>query len=191
METTLSATHEIRIAGFGGQGVILAGMVIGRAAAIFDGKHVTLTQSFGPEARGSAASVDLIVSPEPVLYPYLTRLDVLVAMSEEAYTRFVPELHPGGTLLFEQDLVNFQPNRPDIHAFGIPATRLAEELGRKFILNLVMVGFVTGVTGIVPADAVRKSIADSVPKGTESLNTAAFDKGLEYALSQKPVAIHQ
>ncbi len=191
METTLTARHEIRIAGFGGQGVILAGMVIGRAATIFESMHVTLTQSFGPEARGSAASVSLIVSPEPVLYPYLTDLDILVAMSEEAYTRFAPELKPRGMLLFEQDLVNFKPPHLDIQAFGIPATHFAEELGHKFILNMVMVGFLTGVTGLVTPDSARKSIAGSVPKGTESLNTAAFDKGLEYALSQRLTAIHQ
>jgi 2-oxoglutarate ferredoxin oxidoreductase subunit gamma len=190
METVVSAREEIRIAGFGGQGVILAGMVIGRAATIFDGKHVTLTQSFGPEARGSAASANLIVSDDPILYPYPTHLDVLVAMSEEAYTRFVPELRPHGTLLFEQDLVSLAPRRTDIETFGIPATRLAEELGRKFVLNLVMVGFLIGVTGLLAPEAVRKSIADSVPKGTEALNTAAFDKGLEFALSQKPSPVH-
>jgi 2-oxoglutarate ferredoxin oxidoreductase subunit gamma len=190
METILIAGREIRIAGFGGQGVILAGMVIGRAATIFENMHVTLTQSFGPEARGSAASVSLILSPEPVLYPYLTHLDVLVAMSEEAYTRFTPELKPGGMLVFEQDLVNFKPPQQDIQAFGVPATRFAEELGRKLVLNMVMVGFLTGVTGLVTPEAARKSIADSVPKGTESLNTAAFDKGFEYAVSQRPAAIH-
>ena len=191
METSLTARHEIRIAGFGGQGVILAGMVIGRAATIFDGMHVTLTQSFGPEARGSAASVDLIVSPEPVLYPYVTDLDVLVAMSEEAYTRFAPEVKPGGLLLFEQDLVNFDSPPPNIHTFGISATRFAEELGHRVILNMVMLGFLTGMTGLVRAEAVRKAIADSVPKGTESLNTAAFDKGLEYATSQRIAAVQQ
>ena len=191
METTVTARHEIRIAGFGGQGVILAGMVIGRAATIFDGMHVTLTQSFGPEARGSAASAALIVSPEPVLYPYLTHLDVLVAMSEEAYTRFTPALKPGGLLLFEQDLVSFEPRHPDIQAFGIPATRFAEELGHKVVLNMAMVGFLTGVTSLVTPEAARQSIADSVPKGTESLNTAAFDKGLEYALSQRLSAVPQ
>ncbi len=189
METAVTARREIRIAGFGGQGVILAGMVIGRAATIFDNMHVTLTQSFGPEARGSAASASLIVSPEPILYPYPTRLDVLVAMSEEAYTRFVPELEPGGLLLYEQDLVNFEPASPDIQAFGIPATRFAEELGKKLVLNMVMVGFLVGVTGLVTPEAARQSIADSVPPGTEALNTAAFDKGFEYAASQSLAAV--
>jgi 2-oxoglutarate ferredoxin oxidoreductase subunit gamma len=174
---------EIRIAGFGGQGVILAGMVIGRAATIYDSKHVTLTQSFGPEARGSACSVQLIVSPEPVLYPYLTHPDILVAMSQEAYTRFVPGLKPDGVLLYEQDLIETDPRHAAVKAYGIPATRFAEELGRKLVLNMVMVGYVTGLTGIITPEAARKSIADSVPKGTGSLNTSAFEKGLEYALS--------
>jgi 2-oxoglutarate ferredoxin oxidoreductase subunit gamma len=191
METAVSDRREIRIAGFGGQGVILAGMVIGRAATIFDNLHVTLTQSFGPEARGSAASAALVVSSEPVLYPYLTQLDVLVAMSEEAYTRFAPDLRPHGMLLYEQDLVNLKTDHQDIQACGIPATRFAEELGRKLVLNMVMVGFLAGVTGLVTPEAARKSIADSVPKGTESLNTAAFDKGLEYAISQKLAAVQQ
>jgi 2-oxoglutarate ferredoxin oxidoreductase subunit gamma len=176
---------QIQIAGFGGQGVILAGMVIGRAATIYDSKHVTLTQSFGPEARGSACSVQLIISPEPVLYPYLTRADILVAMSQEAYTRFVPGLKPNGLLLYEQDLIETEPAGADIRAWGISATRFAEELGRKLVLNMVMVGFVTAMTGIVTPDAARKSIADSVPKGTDALNTSAFQKGLEYGLSLK------
>ena len=179
METT-----EIRIAGFGGQGVILAGMIIGRAAALHDGKHVTLTQSFGPEARGSACSVQFIVSAEPILYPYLTQPDVLVAMSHEACTRFAPGLKPGGLLLYEQDLIKPESLDSEIKSFGIPATRLAEELGRKLVLNLVMVGFATALTGIASPESVRKAIPESVPPGTETLNLAAFEKGLEYGLAQ-------
>jgi 2-oxoglutarate ferredoxin oxidoreductase subunit gamma len=175
---------ELRIAGFGGQGVILAGMVIGRAATIYDNKFVTLTQSFGPEARGSACSVQLIVSPEPVLYPYITRPDVLVVMSQEAYSRFCTDIKPGGVLLYEQDLIKLGKKcDPDVTTLGIPATRLAEELGRKLVLNMVMVGFVTAMTSLATPEAGRKSVADSVPKGTEKLNLAAFEKGYEYGRS--------
>jgi 2-oxoglutarate ferredoxin oxidoreductase subunit gamma len=156
-------------------------MVIGRAATIYDNKFVTLTQSFGPEARGSACSVQLIVSPEPVLYPYITRPDILVVMSQEACTRFSAQIKPGGLLLYEQDLIQLSGKcAPDVKTFGIPATRLAEELGRKLVLNMVMVGFVTAVTDLASAEAARKSVADSVPKGTEKLNLAAFEKGYEY-----------
>lgn len=180
---------EIRVAGFGGQGVILSGMVIGRAATIYDNKHVTLTQSFGPEARGSACSVQLILSPEPVLYPYLNQADLLVAMSQEAYTKFIPTLRPGGWLLYEEDLVELDERAKGMQAFGIPATRFAEELGRRLVLNMVLVGFLTGVTQIVSPEAARKSVADSVPKGTVELNTAAFNKGLEYGLSHRAAAL--
>jgi 2-oxoglutarate ferredoxin oxidoreductase subunit gamma len=172
---------ELRIAGFGGQGVILAGMVIGRAATIYDNKFVTLTQSFGPEARGSACSVQLIVSPQPILYPYINRPNILVVMSQEACTRFCTDIKPGGVLLYEQDLIKLSKKcAPNVKTLGIPATRLAEELGRKLVLNMVMVGFVTAMTSLTTAEAVRKSVADSVPKGTEQLNLAAFEKGYEY-----------
>ena len=171
---------EIRIAGFGGQGVILAGMIIGRAATIYDDKHVTLTQSFGPEARGSACSVQLIVSDEPILYPYLTSPDLLVVMSQEACARFSADLQPGGLLLYEQDLIKLGKTADSVKVYGIPATRLAEELGRKLVLNMVMVGFVTAITDLTRPDAVRRAIEDSVPTGTEALNLAAFEKGLQY-----------
>ena len=177
-------TTEIRIAGFGGQGVILTGMVVGKAASIYDGKHVTLTQSFGPEARGSACSVQLIVSTEPVLYPYLTGEDILVVMSQEAYTRFAPELRPQSLLLYEQELVQLGELQPTIKSVGVPATRLAEELGRRLVLNMVMVGFVAALTNLASAEAMRKAVETSVPKGTEKLNLAAFEKGLEYGKEQ-------
>jgi 2-oxoglutarate ferredoxin oxidoreductase subunit gamma len=170
----------IRIAGFGGQGVILAGMVIGKAAAIHDGKFATLTQSFGPEARGSACSAQLIVDDAPILYPYFSQPDILVVMSQEAAVRFGPDVKPEGLLLYEQDLIQPHSLPPGIRTQGIPATRFAEDLGRKLVLNMVMVGFVTALTQLATPPAVRKAIADSVPKGTEALNLAAFEKGLEY-----------
>ena len=179
------ASSGIRIAGFGGQGVILAGMVIGKAASIHDGKFATLTQSFGPEARGSACSVQLIVSGEPILYPYITKPDILVVMSQEAYARFASELRPGGKLIYEEDLVTPDSMRSDVAAFHIPATRLAEELGRRLILNSVMVGFTTAVTGVVTPEAARRAVGESVPAGTEKLNLAAFEKGLEFGLARR------
>jgi 2-oxoglutarate ferredoxin oxidoreductase subunit gamma len=182
---------EIQIAGFGGRGVILAGMTIGRGLALHENYHVSLTQSFGPEARGSACSVQLVFSPEPVLYPYLSRPHILVTMSQEAYRRFAPHLRPGGTLIIEEDLV-----RPDaisrdpcpegetrVELHRVPAMRLAEELGRKMVLNIVLVGFFTAVTGLLSPEAARKAVAESVPHGTEALNLAAFEKGYACGLA--------
>lgn len=171
---------EVRIAGFGGQGVILAAMVIGKAASIFQNEHATMTQSFGPESRGGACSAQVILSDEPILYPYVTRPDVLVAMSQEAYTKFVPELKEGGLLIVERDLVQVTNLPSGVRVYGVPATRLAEELGRRMVLNIVMVGFFAAVTNLLDPEALRKAIDDSVPPAYRELNRRAFDKGYEY-----------
>jgi len=171
---------EIRIAGFGGQGVILAAAVIGKAAAIFQGGYATMTQSFGPEARGGSSSAQVILSSEPILYPYVTQADILVVMSKEAYTKFAPQLKPGGILITERELVRVDQIPSGARAFGVPATRLAEELGRKVVLNIVMVGFFGAVTKLLDPEALRQAVADSVPEAMKKLNLQAFDKGFEY-----------
>jgi len=171
---------EIRIAGFGGQGVILAAAVIGKAAAIFEGGYATMTQSFGPEARGGSSSAQVILSADPILYPYVTLPDVLIVMSQEAYARFSSQLKPGGVLIIEQELVRVDKIAPGERIYAVPATRLAEQLGRKVVLNIVMVGFFGAVTALVDPDALRQAVADSVPPAMRELNLRAFDKGFEY-----------
>lgn len=176
----MQSLTEIRIAGFGGQGVILAAAIVGKAQALYQGGYATMTQNFGPEARGGSCSAQVILSSEPILYPYVTQPDVLVVMSQEAYTRFTPELKHGGTLIIEQDLVRFDGRHSGLRVFGVPATRLAEELGRKVVLNVVMVGFFGAVTKLLSLEALRKAVADSVPPALQKLNLEAFDKGFEY-----------
>jgi 2-oxoglutarate ferredoxin oxidoreductase subunit gamma len=175
---------EIRIAGFGGQGVILSAMVIGKAAAIFEGGYATLTQSFGPEARGGASSAQVILSEEPVLYPYVARPNILVVMSQEAYTKFSPELKDDGILIVEEDLVRISKMRSGVRVYGVPATRLAEELGKRMVLNIVMTGFFGAVTGLLTPDSLKKAVADSVPPATRELNLKAFEKGYEFGLTK-------
>jgi 2-oxoglutarate ferredoxin oxidoreductase subunit gamma len=171
---------EIRIAGFGGQGVILSAILLGKAASIYENGFATMTQNFGPEARGGACSAQLVLSDSPVLYPYVTRPDIMVIMSQEAYNRFAPELKPQGLLIVEEDLVRVSDLKGDPKVYSIPATRIAEELGKRMVLNSVMVGFFTAVTKLLSADAVRKAVADSVPPSFRELNIKAFDKGFEY-----------
>lgn len=171
---------EIRIAGFGGQGLILSAVVVGKAASIYENGFATMTQNFGPEARGGACSAQLVLSDSPVLYPYVTRPDILVVMSQEAYNRFAPELKPEGLLIVEEDLVRVSNHMRDLQVYSIPATRFAEELGKRMVLNSVMVGFFTAVTKLLSADAVRQAVADSVPPGFRELNLKAFEKGFEY-----------
>jgi 2-oxoglutarate ferredoxin oxidoreductase subunit gamma len=171
---------EIRIAGFGGQGVIMSAMVVGKAASIFEGGFATMTQSFGPEARGGACSAQVILSDSPVLYPYVTKPDILVVMSQEAYTKFAPELKAGGTLVIEQDLVRVGELPAGTRVFSCPATRLAEELGKRMVLNIVMVGFFAAVAGLLKPESLRDAVADSVPPAFKDLNLKAFHKGFEY-----------
>ena len=142
---------EIRIAGFGGQGVILSAIVLGKAASIYQGGFATMTQNFGPEARGGACSAQLVLSDSPVLYPYVTQPDIMVIMSQEAYVRFGNEVKDGGILIVEQDLVRVSDLKKEIQVYSVPATRIAEELGKRMVLNSVMVGFFTAVTRVARA----------------------------------------
>jgi 2-oxoglutarate ferredoxin oxidoreductase subunit gamma len=182
---------EIRVAGFGGQGVILSAQVLGKAASIHQGEFATMTQNFGPEARGGACSAQLVLSDKPVLYPYVTQPDVLIVMSQEAYSKFGQDLKDGGTLLIERDLVRVTDLPAQTRVYSVPATRLAEELGKRMVLNIVMVGFFVAVTGLLTPEAVRKAVGDSVPANFRDLNLKAFDKGYEYgktALAAGPEA---
>ncbi|MCC6395853.1 MAG: 2-oxoacid:acceptor oxidoreductase family protein [Bacteroidetes bacterium] len=175
------ARTEIKIGGFGGQGVILSGYIIGRAASIYDNKFATMIQAFGPEARGSACSAQVIVAEDPIAYPYITSPTQMVLMSQEAFSRFSPELAEGGLLITEEDLVTVRNLRPGIRHLSIPATRIAEELGKRMVLNIVMMGFYGAVAGVTSKEALRKAVEVSVPKGTEALNLSAFEKGWTFA----------
>ena len=178
---TMSRT-EIRVTGYGGQGVILCGYLIGKAASIFDNKQATLNQSFGPEARGSACSAQVIVSDEKILYPYMQKPEIMIAMSKEAYHKFEGDVKKGGSILIDEDLVQDAKQRAGVKLYKIPATRIAEDLGRKIVLNIVMLGFFTAITKLIGHEAVRKTIEVSVPKGTEQLNLRAFDSGYEHGI---------
>lgn len=193
MASAVTERTEIRITGFGGQGVVLAGHIIGHACAINGGMHATMIQSFGPEARGSACSSTLAVSESEVLYPYIGRPDILVAMSSEGYEKYRDELKDDGILIHEQDLV--QPRvKSGQRSSCVPSTRIAESLGRAIVQNIVMVGFFGAVTGLVPRDALREAVLHSVPPGTEKLNLAAFDRGFEFfgeAIRQPVLEVHR
>lgn len=172
--------REVRFAGFGGQGIIRSGIIIGAAASLHDDRFATLNQSFGPEARGGACSAQVVVSDERVLYPYVTRPDVLVAMSQEAYGKYEGELKSDGILIYDTDLVHPKKKKGKIREFSMPATRFAEELGNRIIANVVMLGFFTSVTDVVSKEAMKKAIPDFVPSRFVELNMKAFDRGYEY-----------
>ncbi|MDP2932199.1 MAG: 2-oxoacid:acceptor oxidoreductase family protein [Chloroflexota bacterium] len=178
--------EEIVIGGFGGQGIILAGYIVGKAAAIYDKKNVTFTQDYGPEARGGACRAQVVISDSQVSYPYVETPSVLAVMSQEAYTKYTPALRPDGCLLIDEELV--KPDKTAREIFAIPATRIAQELGRAAVANIVMLGFLTAVTKIVSTEAIKKSVLDSVPKGTGELNMKAFERGYACGLEKLKAA---
>lgn len=170
--------NEICIAGFGGQGVVLAGMILGKALALYDDFEVVLTQVYGPEARGGASSANLVISEEIIGYPFVQHPNVVVILSQEAYTKFRPEAAQDATILIDDGLVT--PSKED-HPYGIPATRLAEEMGQRRVANVIMLGFFTAVTRLVNRQSVEKAIEATVKAKTVPINLRAFTVGYEYA----------
>lgn len=172
---------EVRISGYGGQGVVLAGLLLGKAAALHDGKCAVFTQSYGPEARGGASCADVVVADDPIDYPLVSRADILVTLFQEAYVRFRPTLKPEGTLILESDLVH--PHESIGRYYPIRATKMAEDLGRKVVANVITLGFLVGLTGVVSREAAEAAIRDTVKPKTIDLNLRAFDAG--FALAEK------
>jgi len=171
---------EILITGFGGQGIILAGNILGKAATIHDEKHATLTQAYGPEARGGSCSAQVVISDEEILYPYVEQPQVLVCMSQEGYTKNVSLLGAGGLLIWDTNLVKTDDLDPGWTTYHIPATRFAEELGARMMANIVMMGFLSAVSDLVAPESLRKAVLSSVPPHTKEKNAAAYDRGREY-----------
>ncbi len=172
---------EIRIAGFGGQGVGLAGYILGKAVTLHADLEAVMTQAYGPEARGGASSTSIVVADEPIDYPFVHQPDILVTLSQEAYSRFRPGVRPEASILIDDGLV--RTVEEDNH-YRIPATSLAEDLGRRIVANVVMLGFLTGVTGVVERAAMIKAIETSVKSKSVPLNLEAFDRGYQFAAQE-------
>jgi 2-oxoglutarate ferredoxin oxidoreductase subunit gamma len=168
---------EIRLAGFGGQGIGLAGLVLGKALSLYDGKEAVMTQAYGPEARGGASSANVVVSEEIIDYPFVQAPDILVAMSQEAYIKFKPSVKSDALILIDEGLVSPDPGNK---VYSIPATKLAEDLGRRIVSNVVMLGFFTAVTDIVSRGAMEKSLESTLPAKVLPLNLEAFSLGFTY-----------
>jgi 2-oxoglutarate ferredoxin oxidoreductase subunit gamma len=171
---------EILIAGFGGQGVVLIGSILGKAAAIHDLKHATMIQAYGPEARGGSCSSQVIISEEEIAYPYVQQPDVLMCMSQEGFEKNVASLSATGLLIWDTDLVNTRDLDPGWTAYQIPATRFAEKLGNKMMANIVMLGFLSALSDVVQPDSLRQAVLSSVPPKTKDMNATAFERGREH-----------
>lgn len=179
---------EVRLSGFGGQGIGLAGLLLGRAITLYDDLEAVMTQSYGPEARGGASSADVIVSNQPIDYPFVQQPDILVVLSQEAYSKFHHSVKDDAFVLIDEELVS--PAEGD-HYYGIPATRVAEELGRRIVTNVVMLGYFSVVTGLVSRKAVESAMKDVLAPKILPLNLKAFAAGYGYPAQKKAAAKEQ
>jgi 2-oxoglutarate ferredoxin oxidoreductase subunit gamma len=175
-------SSEIRIGGVGGQGIVLAGRLLGIAAALFDGKEAVCTQSYGPEARGGASRSDVIISDKPVDYPYVTKADVLAVLFQEAYVRFHTRVKPGAMLIYDSKLV--QPSEKGDNVFGLPATQMADDLGSRLVTNIVVLGYLVGKTGVVSRESMEQAIRETVHEKHIDLDLKALDAGMSLAQSE-------
>jgi 2-oxoglutarate ferredoxin oxidoreductase subunit gamma len=173
---------EIRITGFGGQGVILAGIVLGHAVAVHEGKKAVQTQSYGAETRGGAARAEVIVSDEKIDYPKVISADITITMSQESFERYGSSTRPGSALFVDADLVTSGSASSGGTIYRVPATKIAaDEFKKTLAANMVMLGAVAAVTKIVRLESLKLSLREVAPRASTDLNTRALERGFEWA----------
>ena len=177
--------YEIRLSGSGGQGMILAGLIVAEAAAIYDGKNATQSQSYGPEARGGASKSDVIISDEDINYPKATKLDLLLALTQEAYDKYIGDLKPDGILIADKERV-IRMNDGSYQTYLLPILETAQyKVGKIIVANIVALGAIVEISKVVSKEALESATLARVPRGTEELNKRALSAGME--LAQTPV----
>lgn len=170
---------EVRLAGSGGQGLILAGLVLAEAAGLHDGRAVAMGQSYGPEARGGASKAEVIISDQDIDYPLATKVDLFLALTQEAADTYSWDLKPGGWIVVDSDLVSHPPSS---RAVSLPFTATArDKLKKPMVANVVALGALVQLTGVVSRRALEKALLSRVPKGTEELNKKALSAGTKMA----------
>jgi len=174
---------EVRLAGEGGQGVILGSVILAEAAAVYDNKKVVQTQSYGPESRGGASKSEVIISEEEIDYPKVQAPDVVLVMSEEAALKYTRDLKPTAILVVDSTMVSEIP-KTKVRTVCVPITQIARErVGREIVANIVGLGVLVGLTGVVSREALTKAVMARVPKGTEEINIKALEAG--FAIAQE------
>jgi 2-oxoglutarate ferredoxin oxidoreductase subunit gamma len=175
----LEDRFEVRLAGEGGQGMILAGVILAEAAAVHDGLNAVQTQSYGPEARGGASRSEVVIARGEIDYPKVMMADLLLCMSQEACDKFYTQVKEDGCIVVDSTKVSRLPSH---RAIAVPITRLAEEAtGRRITASMTALGLVSGLTGVVRREALEKAVADRAPAGTEEMNLRALAVGFEEA----------
>lgn len=171
--------YEIRLSGSGGQGLILAGIILAEAASILEVRNAVQTQSYGPESRGGASKSEVIISSEEIDYPKVTSPDLLLVMTQEASDKYIGDLKNGGIAILDTTLIERMPENGGRYC-GIPITQIAKEtVGKAITANIVALGVLTAITGIVKRESIEQAVMRRVPKGTEEINKKALQAGFE------------
>ena len=173
--------REFRIAGFGGQGVVLSGQIIGKAAAIYDKGFAAMSQNYGPEARGGSCTAEVVISRETIDYPYVVCPQVLIILAQEAYNKYGHDIPSETLLIIDPSLVTPDPSQNSV-PLSVPATIMAREMGRSVVANIIVLGFLAAVSDLISPEALRESVLVSVPEGTGEFNLKAFDLGYQYGM---------
>jgi 2-oxoglutarate ferredoxin oxidoreductase subunit gamma len=178
-----SERYEVRLSGSGGHGLILAGVMLSQAVGADPDMHVVQTQSYGPEARGGASRADVVISRGEIYYPKTMRLDLLLAFTQEACDKYFADMKDNGLLVYDSTLVTKVPTKK---GYGFPFIRSArEQVGHAMVANVIALGAIAELTGIVSRDALAVVVKDRDPKGTEEKNLKALDLGFEMARAAK------
>jgi 2-oxoglutarate ferredoxin oxidoreductase subunit gamma len=169
---------NIRFCGLGGMGVLLASIILGKAA-IYDNRSALQTQSYGAEQRGTKVKADVIISEEDfIVYPEIEKPDILIAFSQTAFDFYITDTTPDTQLFLNSDLIEFREERPNV--YSVPANQLALELKNEKIANIIMLGALIRTTSLVSKDSIIKAIAESVSKALLDLNVQAFQTGYDF-----------
>ncbi len=176
--------YEMRFSGSGGQGLITAGIIMAKAASLYEGKQAVQSQSYGPEARGGSSKSEVIISGDPIDYPKVTSCDALLAMTQEACNKYTDDLKEGtGVLLIDSELVPNPPPQGKYKMAGFPIVSTAkDELGAEIVANIVALGAMVAITGVISRENAEKAVLSSVPEAFLELNKKAFNIGYEKAL---------
>ncbi len=175
--------YEVRLSGSGGHGVILACVMLARAIGTDPRRNVVLTQSYGPEARGGAVRADLVMAKGAIFYPKTMKLDLLLTFTQEACDKYCQDLKPDGLLVVDSTMVTKVPIK---NSYGFPFIRLArEKVGHPMVANVIALGAIAELTGIVPREAIRAIVKEFAPKGTEEKNLKALQVGFDVAKKAK------
>ena len=182
----MSERYEMRFSGSGGQGMILSGIIMAEAASIFGGKEAAQSQSYGPESRGGASKSEVIVGTEPVDYPKATSIDAMLAMTQEAATKYHKDIKKDGILLVDSDEVKELP-KGDFKLYKFPIIATArDELGKTIVANIISLGMITELTGIVERSDIEQAVLSRVPPAFLELNKKALQIGFDRAKDLKP-----